>query len=203
MKNKFKIIVLLTIGFSVVISCNKNETINKSTRLNDDIVEVTTQKLFEEFTEIQNTTFKNDLKIEFDNNHIYEVKQNGKSTSVLMVNQVNFDEDNIENYGFAAVSTENGLVNPFIVRTLKINSTIYQIDYYKQNMKLCLSVQINSETQLVNVLYKTNFKDGDDVMDCIVYVYSDMGWLSVIVFIETAFIPWTAVAIAAECILIN
>lgn len=44
---------------------------------------------------------------------------------------------------------------------------------------------------------------GDDVMDCITDVYSKRGWLSVLVWIETAFIPQTAVAMAVACTAAN
>ncbi|HMM04951.1 MULTISPECIES: hypothetical protein [unclassified Dysgonomonas] len=36
-------------------------------------------------------------------------------------------------------------------------------------------------------------------MDCIDDAYTNHGWASVFLTIETAFIPWTGVAIAAAC----
>ena len=40
---------------------------------------------------------------------------------------------------------------------------------------------------------------GQDTMDCMTDAYSNKGWASVVLFVETAFIPQTAVAIAAVC----
>ena len=50
---------------------------------------------------------------------------------------------------------------------------------------------------------ETKAKDrnlGQDVMDCMTDVYSNHGWLSVWVFVQTCFIPETAVAFAAACL---
>ncbi|MFA3782321.1 hypothetical protein ABRY23_04570 [Melioribacteraceae bacterium 4301-Me] len=44
---------------------------------------------------------------------------------------------------------------------------------------------------------------GSAVMSCIQDAYSNHGWISVALFLETAFIPWTAAVIAADCTLHN
>lgn len=41
---------------------------------------------------------------------------------------------------------------------------------------------------------------GQDVIDCMQDVYSNHGWLSVWVFVQTCFIPQTAVAFAVACV---
>lgn len=44
---------------------------------------------------------------------------------------------------------------------------------------------------------------GQDTMDCMADVYSNHGWVSVWVFVQTAFLPQTAVAFAAACAVKN
>lgn len=44
---------------------------------------------------------------------------------------------------------------------------------------------------------------GQDVMDCLSDAYSNHGWVSVWAFIQTCFIPETAVALAAACVAVN
>lgn len=45
--------------------------------------------------------------------------------------------------------------------------------------------------------------NGGDTMSCINDAYSNHGWLSVALFVETLFIPWTGVAVAGACALKN
>jgi len=45
---------------------------------------------------------------------VYEVSLDENSPALIMVNQVGVDENNFENYGFAARLTENGFTNPML-----------------------------------------------------------------------------------------
>lgn len=57
-------------------------------------------------------------------------------------------------------------------------------------------------TQVVNYTTQSNGKFsrcGQAVNDCIINAYSQHGWLSVYLFVQTAFIPATAVGIATGC----
>lgn len=44
---------------------------------------------------------------------------------------------------------------------------------------------------------------GQNTMDCIENAYTKQGWISVWAFVQTAFIPATAAAIAYGCAVIN
>lgn len=47
------------------------------------------------------------------------------------------------------------------------------------------------------------FSSGANTMSCIGDAYSNHGWLSVALFVESAFIPATALVIAGACAAIN
>ena len=55
--------------------------------------------------------------------------------------------------------------------------------------------------QMENVQGGQNF--GEDVMDCMLDVYSNHGLISLWAFVQTAFIPQTAVALAIACVVEN
>ena len=44
---------------------------------------------------------------------------------------------------------------------------------------------------------------GQDVADCISYIYGSMGWISVWTWVQSAFIPATAAAAAGYCAYLN
>ena len=52
-------------------------------------------------------------------------------------------------------------------------------------------------------LLQNNGGCGQAVMNCITDVYTNHGWTSVFVFVETAFLPQTAAAFAAACAIKN
>lgn len=141
--------------------------------------------------------------IEFDTQNIYEVGLTESSPKVLIANQVGFDECNESNYGLANAVDENGdLGTPTIVETKKLEDNIRIINYYDHSYDLLISLELNSNSEKIEVLYKqASLKStGQDVADCIGDVYTNHGWVSVWTWVQSAFIPETVVAIAAACV---
>jgi hypothetical protein len=196
-------LILLLVIFN---ACEKTSNVNKEEPQKIYKKEVTTKSLTNSFKQLQGNLKSNNMGLEFDNSHVYEVALDANSASLLMVNQIGYDENNPENFGFAAVQSEDGLVNPFIVKTQTISRNLVQIEYFNANFELIFSVELNSDTESINILYQQvdRKKDmGQDVADCLGDVYSNHGWISVWAAVQSAFIPQTAVALAGACVVAN
>ncbi len=93
---------------------------------------------------------------------------------------------------------------------MKISEYINRIEYLSLNNELLLSVELDSKKQTTNIIYKKSSSSlkstentGDDVIECIADVYTNHSWISVWAWVQTAFIPATAAAIAVACIIHN
>lgn len=192
------------------VSCDQQEEI-----ISDNTSQVIQKKVEDEtlinnFINLQSSKFssKSTNSLEFDYDNIYEVSISGNSESMLMANQTNFDENNNENYAISAAITENGLSNPLIVKTSKISTNLYKIEYFNSDLQLLSTIELNSENQTIetsnnfqskmNIALKTS-GCGQATADCLIDAYSNHGWVSVWAFVQTAFIPATGVALAAAC----
>lgn len=184
-------------------SCSTNEQIDEID--NSAILQkkIENKNLISKFIKLQNSAFagKDSFDIEFDNNNIYEVSIDGNSESIIMANQIGFNEENTVNYGIGAAITENGFANPLIIKTVKNSNNIFTIEYFNNEMQLISTIELNSETETINISNNriASLKCGQAVADCLDDVYSNHGWVSVWAFVQTAFIPATGLALAAAC----
>lgn len=201
--------VLLT-GLVFIISCDKQEENIKDNIPQVIIKEVNDETLINNFVGLQTSkvSSKSTKNIKFDFSNVYEVSISGNPESMLMANQTNFDERNNVNYAISAAITENGLSNLLIVKTSKISSNLYKIEYYNSDFQLLSTIELNSDDQSIQTT--NNFQRkmdlalrqddcGQATAECLVDAYSNHGWISVWAFVQTAFIPATAVALAAAC----
>lgn len=191
----------------LISSCSTNEQIDGID--NSSILQKKFEngKLISKFIKLQETTFtnKDGSDIEFDNSNIYEVSLNNNSESIVIANQIGFNEENTENYAIGAAIHENGFTDPLIIKTAENSNNVYTIEYFNNEMELILDIELNPETEtmIISNHNKSLLKCGQAVVDCIEDAYSNHGWVSVWAFVQTAFIPATAAAIAAACIADN
>lgn len=117
------------------------------------------------------------------------------------------------------------LPNISIVSTTNtgFDADTYPIKSIFYDEKGCLLLEMHSNTieDEKGILFKYSVIDGDTdcsylqkkvtrssgigqgTADCINDAYSNKGWASVLLWVETAYIPFTAVAIAADCAIHN
>jgi hypothetical protein len=165
---------------------------------------------FNEFyqSEFENKRILSELNFNFD--EIFEVSDLKENAHMLLVNQVNFSEDNEVNYGFAvSFDLEQNLQGiPMLIETVKIDENLLEITYFDLSQNKILSVKIDSENRKFDF---ENFADGSNnrilcgqnTMDCLQDAYTNHGWVSVWAFVQTAFIPATGAALAAACAALN
>jgi hypothetical protein len=118
------------------------------------------------------------------------------NVSYLPGTDIIFMESDVEGYQYSAyLEDAQGIYTQFYMN-VTTDDTYYTLNYYPVGNEP-FSVKIN---KFDGTLVKQTTKSaGQRTMDCINDAYSNHGWVSVFLTIETAFIPWTGVAIAAAC----
>lgn len=225
--SKFCFSALIIIG--LMTSCNKslspnlvvNQPQKKSTQIDKSLSDstfvinkklITDRELITKFDSvisslrIVNPSDSSILK--FNTDSIYELTTNLDSTIVLFVNQKDFSRKQQINFGFGiALDSDTILSKSYICETDSVNKSIKDISYYNSSMEKLLTEELNSQSETIKTTYIYGqdgstvkfFGCGDAVSGCIQDAYSHHGWISVGLFIETAFIPETAVVIAGDC----
>ena len=143
----------------------------------------------------------------FDFSNLYVGKMEGKDDELLIVNPEITDNRNTVKYSLIFIKDTDDFLKPFLVVT-KVEKEILIVSLENERI-----VRIINQDYFPNVeIYEVDFRErigvnmrscGQDVADCIASVYSNKGWLSVWAVVQTAFIPATAVAIAADCTVHN
>lgn len=132
---------------------------------------------------------------------------------VILANQVGMNESNEDNYGLvAAYNSQGDLESTMIVRTITLSEKIFQIEYFSTSLTLLYSIKIDNENEELSTVYKydgsnlrTDEEDeededcGQDTMDCINDAYTNHGWISVGLWVQSIALPQTGVAIAVAC----
>ena len=163
--------------------------LKSSSRTNENSVDLTLN--FESVFEIQNVNSSSSRSI------FIEGKLNNNDIALFKV--MNKDGDTTNDF--------------FISETQKENEDLYIINYYNSNLEKINTVTIiPSERKILTgkpsgvLMSNTQSKaknTGQDVMNCISDAYSNHGWVSVWAWVQTAFVPATAVAVAGACVGLN
>ncbi|MEH0007534.1 MAG: hypothetical protein V6Z82_02295 [Flavobacteriales bacterium] len=125
MKTLLKLALSLILIIGLSSSCRENSTMGDSSvnPYQRDIVkkEVKDKGLITSLIHLENAFLKHsNHSLAFDHTHILKLSPDGRSASVLFVNQIGFSKENSENYGFAAAVRDGKLYNPIIVKTSRI-----------------------------------------------------------------------------------
>lgn len=207
MKNLLFLMFAATLAISL-FSCTE-EDFNLNNTISKEIVqnEIEDEVLINNFINLQRLKldFQLSNNITFDNNKIYEVSTSDDSGSMIMANQVGFDEDNAVNYAVSAALRDDGMSDLLIVKTSRVSDHIYDIQYLNSSFELISNIQLNSDTETIEV-FNVDFIGrgcGQDVADCLQDSYSNHGWISVWAVVQTGFIPGTAVVLSLGCAMKN
>ncbi|GLU55658.1 hypothetical protein Dfri01_51190 [Dyadobacter frigoris] len=115
------------------------------------------------------------------------------------------DGNNLDNdYAFIVYKSSQGYFNPTIVKT-----TRGEVQYVNLNSLVKVSYNINkiSKPEIVDMGLKAGPSAsslrtdgcGQAVINCMTDAYSNHGWISVYAWVQSAYIPATAAALAAAC----
>lgn len=144
---------------------------------------------------------------EWDNKHLNAKTKSSineseeKDISIINVSylpgtDIIFTESDVEEYQYSAyLEDTQGIYTQFYM-DVTTDDTYYTLNYYPVGNEP-FSVKINKFDG--TLAKQTKRSAGQRTMDCITDAYSNHGWVSVFLTIESAFIPWTAAAIAAAC----
>lgn len=146
----------------------------------------------------------------FNTDVVYEV-ESADNNGVRIL----FIEGKLNNNNIALYKTldEDGNIadNYMFCETYKENEDSYIINYYDKNLQKTNTINIIPSSQQIlttkhsseSVKFKASGDWGQDTMDCITHAYSSNGWVSVWAWVQTAFVPATAVAVAGACAGLN
>lgn len=205
MKKVLNVFVFISASL-IFLSCEKEKSLENENDLQGKpeifIEKVTDPATIKEF-QSKVIQLKSGNEFSFDTRKIYKVGLSNDSPKVLMANQQGFDESNKSNFGISIGYDENGLFGkPVIVKTERVNNHLREINYYDDHLNPLLSIQLNSNSKEMEILYKKAAlkSTGQNVANCIEDVYKNHGWISVWAWVQTAFVPHTALAITAACV---
>jgi hypothetical protein len=146
----------------------------------------------------------------FDESIVHNFQNPNGPEKVLIVNKVGFDINNEINLAFIGVINENGgMYNPFFIETQKVNADLYKITFFSNKMDELIVIELIPSVEEIVV---TNYVEEEEiggissslcanfVLNCIADAYTNHGWVSVWVLVQSAFIPETAAAIALACL---
>ena len=136
---------------------------------------------------------------------------------MILVNQkVSANTENVS-YGLTFLNHEFGFENFLIVKTINHSETKKEIHFLSpKNGQILLStsfdsitknisveshlqMQINNRSTIRSLDYECEASWGQNTADCFQDVYANHGWLSVWVTVQSAFLPQTALVLAAAC----
>jgi len=147
-------------------------------------------------------THPTESSIEFNYDVLYSSTLEGQEGEAIYIHQVGYNESGPINYIKAFLLGENDeILEAIILKNSAISDNVYQLDYIDRNGDIFLTSSLNYNNQTAGVLHMKPW--GQATADCLGDAYSNHGWVSVWATVQTAFIPATAVALAAACAIHN
>lgn len=149
----------------------------------------------------------NKSKLTFDYNNLTSVKIDNQNKSALIANQVNYDVNNPENKSIAFfMNDKKEIVNSLIIENKIISENNREVSYYTVNNEILMTIKFDkAKNSSEFVFHNKNLKNAkkkpcsEETLDCIEDFYTGHGWLSVAIWVGSAFGPEVPVAIAIAC----
>lgn len=116
-----------------------------------------------------------------------------------VINNINFDTNQSVNEAITFISENKNYRNLYFVKTISKDKTINILEIINLDKTLNYSINFNLNENTIYYANTMRRPCGQAVIDCINDAYSNHGWASVGLFLTSAFIPETAVVVAAAC----
>ena len=217
---RFKSILILMIGVSTFIGCEKEEPVilsNDVKQQNEEQVNNTDKYVVvENITDELKVSIKNWVKnyklenltkekgIEFDFENPKLLNINDKGTKSIVLEQ---KKENGSSYCMSFILNDDfSLHNVFIIKQNIISNFVTEYDYFNTSYEMLFTVVVDTDNNTLET-YSPSDKSindlYDDTKECIKDAYTNHDWISDWLTVQTMFIPQTGVAIAAACLLEN
>lgn len=166
-------------------------------------------------------------KVDFDLEN--SISHFSKDVELIVVNQKELSYYSKENTAISFLKYKGELYHNFIIKAINVSENIKKFEYYNFDSSLVFSTVFNNNDQTVTNIKSINgvheetvisfalkpsyslsdlikiqtanaeCMNGGAVMNCMADVYSNHGWLSVWVTVQTGFLPQTGAAFAIAC----
>jgi hypothetical protein len=208
MKINYGIIVLIAIFLFSCSDDNEEEKVIKND--NYIISKVTDKTIIDQLkSECENSVKSSfsDLILDYSDIEKTEDKENGFIVYTVKAYNHRTNTD----FWVAFIQEEGEYLVYSIIQKIFHGDNVHEINYFNSKFQPILSVNVNMDKLESTVTYinedhfsykLTKATYGDDVIDCITAHYSKKGWLSVGLFVATAFYPGVAVSVTAACAVI-
>jgi hypothetical protein len=200
-------LILLSFSLLFISSCSKeNEGLKNQTIIQKQLPESLLKIINEKKLSNQNLVNRNGNNVRFDYDNISETYNDKEGVQIFTANQYGFDTKNSLNYGECYFLENGKVVDNMILGTENISNDVKIVHHFDEDWNEFLALQLtNSTKEVKQVLIASRNAQctGANVMGCITDSYSNHGWVSAWAFVQTAFIPQTAAAIAVVCAIKN
>ena len=212
-------ILIAVLLFLTQFSCQDNpydelaEDIEKSPLI--EVEEVCSQDStsffqLQQFLVDKNLKTKSLSSISFDMASTKEFHIKGTDINFYLVPEIGYDISKSTNYSSCYIVQEKRITG-FLIKENLSKDGIKEITYYDLNHNPLIQITMNNKKREIQANYfsmqkrvvtrSESFSDkGDCVAQCIDSVYTDNGWMSVILFCATAYCPSVAAGVALWCL---
>jgi hypothetical protein len=209
---KYNALLVITFTCLSFISCKNDEIAQKSLLSEESII--LEKNEFIETSTINNSSNINSIKVEltkivdvekYDFSKIYKttlINKNEPITVVFSVSSLAKKDDMLafmvdsKNQITLSLTAKSDIINKKINCEIFNSGTSFDIDYGKKKVTDKSFLAIKSSGARISGC-------GQGTIDCINDAYTSHGWTSVYLFVQSAYLPATAVAIAGACALRN
>ena len=129
------------------------------------------------------------------------------SSEIITISEEGAERKN-SSFGISFRKDIDNSITPFlIVKTEKIDDTTSRLEYYSFNESPLFTIEVDSESETVKFTRSNrssrNYDCDDDWADrtlaCINDAYTEHGWTSVWLWVQSVVVPQTSIAVAGTC----
>jgi|WetSurSiteA1Bulk_404760.scaffolds.fasta_scaffold01010_6 hypothetical protein len=211
---------LLAISLAVLLSCTKEDGENQEQGVNNGpfIYKKVYNSSYKrkildwnlsEYGSIRPLKSTLDVEVDFNYDSLTIASMQGDQGHVIVANQLDYNAAETTNFGIGYFEHNNEIIGALVVRLERISDDILAISYCSLESNDMVTLEIDTKNQTSTILTQfcpngTKSTDqlqgwGKNTMDCLADAYGNHGALSVWAFVQTAFIPATAAALAVAC----
>ena len=136
-----------------------------------------------------------ETKLNFEEIVIISTKENPKM-EMIVINSNDFDEKKPSNFALQVYYPNQTLKSVFYAKTNK-GTDIYNVEYLSLTNEVLLSIDIDVPNKQLRARGKKGC--GQIVADCVNDAYTNHGWVSVWMIVQSAYLPQTVGVLIIAC----
>ena len=195
-----KILLGATLALTIIAtSCSNDSTVDMQEQNIEMSARISLKSAIDEYKNTSSNGINKAATITFDVDNIKETYPKDKEgRQIFTAYEYGYSLDNPVKTALNFIMKDGVVVNKVIAQTDQSVQNVNIARFYNADWTEIGGVVIDPDKEVITPIETTD-DCGDEVIECLTDAYSNHGWLSVALFIETAFIPETAVVMATVC----